>query len=155
MLVVGPDDRPEAWDQQWRRQLVENLQTVSGQLWRVGVTAIYIDGSFVETKDHPNDIDGYFECDILQLMSGDLQRSLNLLDPHKVWTWDPSERRPMKGHPKKELPMWHQYRMDLYPHYGQMSGLADSMGRLLTFADAFRLSKHCAQPRGIVRLKQG
>ena len=82
------------WDAPWREKLVDNLEVLCRQLWRIGVTDIFIDGSFVEEKDHPNDIDGYFVCDLRLLASGDLEQQLNLLDPHKVWTWDPASRRP-------------------------------------------------------------
>src|SRR5262245_9832244 len=103
-LVQAPPSHPN-WDAAWRERLVENLQILVTQLWQVGVREIFIDGSVVEDKDHPNDIDGYFVCELRELASGDLQRKLNLLDPHKVWTWDPSERRPYRGYPKKQLPM--------------------------------------------------
>ena len=89
MLVVGPGVAYPSWDEEWRARLVDNLAIMVKQLWGVGVTEIFVDGSFVEDKDHPNDIDGYFECDLMELASGRLQRALNLLDPHKVWTWDP------------------------------------------------------------------
>ena len=98
-----------------RASLVENLAVLVAQLRNVGVREVFADGSFVEDKDHPNDIDGYFVCDLQRLASGNLQRELNLIDPHKVWTWDPTERRPFRGYPKKQLPMWHQYRVELYP----------------------------------------
>jgi hypothetical protein len=52
------------------------------QLWRVGVRDIFADGSFVEDEYHPNDIDGYFVCELRRLARGQLQRELNLLDPH-------------------------------------------------------------------------
>ncbi len=81
ILVKGPANKPPTWDAAWRLTLVENLTILIRQLWKVGIEDIFIDGSFVEDKDHPNDIDGYFECDIFELISGDLQRELNLLDP--------------------------------------------------------------------------
>jgi len=86
--VIGPEEADEdsRWDTQWRRQLVENLGVLVRQLWQVGVTNVFVDGSFVENKDRPNDIDGYFECDLNRLASGELERDLNLLDPHKVWS---------------------------------------------------------------------
>src|SRR4051794_18351287 len=87
-LVVGPPAAPPTWDAEWRRTLVDNLAVMVGQLRAVGVTEIFIDGSFAEDKDHPNDIDGYFACDLTRLATGELERDLNLLDPHKVWTWD-------------------------------------------------------------------
>ena len=33
---------------------------------------------------------GISVCDLDRLKSGELTRELNLLDPGKVWTWDPS-----------------------------------------------------------------
>ena len=116
------------------------------------VTEIVIDGSFVEDKDHPNDIDGYFECDLMELATGRLQAALNALDPFKVWTWDPAARRPCRGYPKRQLPMWHTYRVELYPHYGQLSGIRDRYGHELEFPSAFRLSRRTGAARGVVKL---
>lgn len=61
-IVVGPGITRPNWDAPWRALLVDNLQILVSQLWQVGVKDIFIDGSFVEDKDHPNDIDGYFVC---------------------------------------------------------------------------------------------
>ena len=49
---------------------VGNLEILARQLWSVGIRDIYADGSFVEDKDHPNDIDGYFVCDLQPLDYG-------------------------------------------------------------------------------------
>jgi len=108
----------------------------------------------VEDKDHPNDIDGYFVCDLRRLASGELERDLNLLDPKKCWTWDPAQRRPFPGDPKRQLPMWHSYHVELYPHVGQLSGITDKYGNELEFPSAFRLSRN-GTPRGIVQLLRG
>src|SRR5207302_3752195 len=83
-LVRGPDQPQNhpRWDRAWRAFLVVNLEVLVKQLWTAGIREIFANGSFVEAKDHPNDIDGYFECDRKRLLSGDLQRELNLLDPH-------------------------------------------------------------------------
>jgi hypothetical protein len=54
--------------------LVDNLEILTRQLWQVGIREVYADGSFAEDKDHPNDIDGYFVCDLIQLSSGELTR---------------------------------------------------------------------------------
>jgi len=151
-LVSGNGVGSGTWDARWRAHLVENLATLVRQLWQIGVRDIFADGSFVEDKDHPNDIDGYFVCELKTFASGELQRQLNLLDPHKVWTWDPAERRAFRGYPKKQLPMWHQYRVELYPHYGQVSGIRDSFGNELEFPSAFRLSRRDGKPRGIVKI---
>lgn len=93
ILVAGPSNDYPNWDRSWRAKLVDNLAVLVGQLWLVGINDIFVDGSFVEDKEHPNDIDGYFVCDLKELASGMLQRKLNLLEHHKVWTWDPATRR--------------------------------------------------------------
>lgn len=114
--------------------------------------------AFAEDKDHPNDIDGYFACSLDALKSGELARRLNLLDPFKVWTWDPATRKPYRGYPKKQLPMWHRYRVELYPHVpglGIGSGIRDKFGHELEFPSAFRQSRRDGRPRGIVKIKYG
>ncbi len=155
LLVVGPTNHSPSWDADWRRQLVENLEVLVQQLWKVGIGEIFADGSFVEDKDHPNDIDGYFVTDLRRLASGDLERELNLLDPQKCWTWDPAQRRPFLGYPKRQLPMWHAYRVELYPHFGQLSGMRDPHGNELEFPSAFRLSRRDGKPRGIIQIIRG
>ena len=155
MLVTGPASHSATWDAGWRAELVEKLRVLAEQLWQVGVTELFIDGSFVENKDHPNDIDGYFVCDLKRLASGELERELNLLDPQKCWTWDPTQRRPYLGYPKWQLPMWHAYRVELYPHFGQLCGITDKYGNELEFPSAFRLSRRDGKPRGIIQLIRG
>ena len=88
-LVIGPGRRYPNWDVRWRRQLVDNLAILVGQLWEVGVQENFIGGSFVEAVDHPNDIDGCFVCDLVYFTAGELQRKLNRLDLYQVWNWDP------------------------------------------------------------------
>ncbi len=151
-LLVEGSQLSSHWDRDWRLALVENLSVMCRQLWQVGIVEIFVNGSFVEDKDHPNDIDGYFVCDFRRLASGDLQRELNVLDPHKIWTWDPASRRPYRGYPKKQLPMWHIYRVELYPHYGQSSGIRDKFGHELEFPSAFRQSRRDGKPKGIVQI---
>ena len=105
ILVRGPVVfRAPTWDSTWRGHLVDNLEVLVNQLWVAGVENIYIDGSFVEEKDHPNDIDGYFECDPADFRG--LANRLNQLDPHKCWIWDPNSRQLHKGSTKRQLPMW-------------------------------------------------
>lgn len=154
MLVTGPGAGYPAWDAGWRAKLVDNLEVLVRQLWQVGITGIFVDGSFAEDKDHPNDIDGYFECSLEHLASGRLEQELNLLDPNKAWTWDPASRRPYRGYPKKQLPMWHFYRVELYPHYGQESGIRDQHGYELEFPSAFRQSRRDGQRKGIISIRQ-
>jgi len=155
VLVRGPGRDYPAWDEAWRARLVENLSVMVRQLWQVGVTEIFVDGSFVEDKDHPNDIDGYFVRDLREFASGRLERELNLLDPHKVWIWSPSSRRQCPGQVKLQLPMWQIYRVELYPHYGQFSGILDRFGYELEFPSAFRRSRRDGKPRGIIKIVPG
>jgi hypothetical protein len=150
--LVVPSSPLESWDQDWRLQLVNNLEVMVRQLWAVGIDRIFIDGSFVEDKGHPNDIDGYFECELSYLASGRLEQDLNCLDPHKVWTWSPQSRRSSENCAKKQLPMWHFYHVELYPHFGQPSGIPDEFGNVLMFPAAFRKSRRDHRQKGIVQL---
>ena len=63
LLVVG-DGSSATWDSAWRLKLIDNLEILVNQLWSVGYKDIFLDGSFVENKDRPNDIDGYFDAKI-------------------------------------------------------------------------------------------
>ncbi len=156
MLVEGPESGYPDWDAGWRLKLVENLEVMVGQLWEVGITEIFVDGSFVEDKDHPGDIDGYFECDVVEFATGNIQRRLNELDPHKVWTWDPTSRRPYRNQTKRQLPMWHRYRVELYPHFPSLtSGIRDQFGNDLPFPSAFRLSRREYKPKGALHKNSG
>lgn len=67
LLVAGPADGYPNWDRGWRSHVVDNLEALACQLWQVGVNEIFADGSFVEDKEHPNDIDGYFVCGVSPL----------------------------------------------------------------------------------------
>ena len=154
-LVTGQGVGSSTWDGDWRLHLVDQLEVLTRQLWAEGIDHVYADGSFVEDKDHPNDVDGYFEAPLDRLASGELERALNLRDPHKCWTWRPEARRPYRGYPKQQLPMWHHYRIELYPHVpGIFSGITDKHGHELEFPAAFRRSRRCGSQRGIVRLIQ-
>lgn len=155
MLVRGPPS-VRSWDTRWRGLLVRNLDRLVRQLWKVGITEIFIDGSFVEDKSRPRDIDGYFECDKRMLATGELQRELNLLDDMKVWTWDPSQRVAVRGEHKRMLPMWVFYKIELYPHYpGMVGGVVDEDGNELEFPSAFRRSRRDGKSRGIVKIVGG
>jgi hypothetical protein len=151
IFVVGPPSS-KSWDSVWRNELVNRLEILVIQLKSLGIKSIYVDGSFVEDKDHPNDIDGYFECDLHLLASGKLERDLNLIEPDKIWTWDPMSRKSYRGYAKKQLPMWHKYRVELYPHYGQESGIKDEFGNAMTFPAAFRKSRNGDTPKGIIKI---
>jgi hypothetical protein len=154
ILVLGPGEPRDHldWDARWRHQLVRNLAVMVRQLWKVGIDDIYIDGSFVEDKDHPNDIDGYFACDPRWFASGGLEDDLNLLDPAKCWTWNHTSRRAYRGYPKLQLPMWHTYRVELYPHYTGLIAGTDEHGQPLEFPAFFRRCRRTGAPKGIVKV---
>jgi len=155
VLVEGPAPDSvwrENWDAEWRTYLTRQAETMCNQLWSVGIEEVYLDGSFAEAKAHPNDMDGYFECDAEQVATGELQRELNTIDPEKCWTWDPGERRSYRGYAKKQLPMWHAYRVELYPHYNPFTGITDEHGHPLTFPAAFRKRRRDNEPKGIVKV---
>jgi hypothetical protein len=158
ILVKGPGYGYPNWYASWRAELVDRLEILVRQLWEVGIEEVFIDGSFAEDKDHPNDIDGYFECDAERLVSGELQDELNQLDPHRTWSWDPAERRPYRGYPKQQLPMSHQYRIELYPHTPGLIAAHDHRGHALEFPSWFRLSRRPlasgAEEKGIVKLRR-
>ena len=153
-LVEGaPDDWHHGWDVAWRRQLAQNAETLVKELWESGVTNVFRDGSLVEAKAHPNDIDGYFECDIRDFASGALERRLNRRNPYGAWTWASRSRRRARGSAKKQLPMWHRYRVELYPHApGLMSGILDPFGHEMQFPSAFRQQRGSGLRKGIVQV---
>lgn len=151
LLVLGPENGAP-WDRSWREHLVNQLGIMVSQLWAVGITEIFIDGSFVEDKAHPSDIDGYFICDVMRLARGELARDLNALDQYKIWTWDNNSRRYDENSAKLQLPMWHHYKVELYPEVDQPSGIKDRYGNMLKFPAAFRQTRDTFLPKGIVKI---
>lgn len=153
ILVHGPGhDAHPAWDAEWRAFLVDNLAIMARQLWAVGIDDIFVDGSFAEDKAHPGDIDGHFVCDAQRFATGVLEQELNRLDPAKCWTWDHRARRRYRGYPKLQLPMWHAYRVELYPHFSGAIAGVDEHGQPLEFPAFFRKARGSGEAKGIVRL---
>jgi len=109
---------------------------------------IFIDGSFVEDKASPGDIDGYFVADVRTLP--DIVRELNSIDPYKIWSW--KDRIYDRNSAKWQLPMWHRYKVELYPHVGQSSGIVDEHGLEQMFPAAFRKTRDTFEPKGIVKI---
>ena len=156
LLVLGPQPKKPEWNMAWRRILVDNLEILVKQLWAVGIKSIYVDGSFVQDKGHPGDIDGCFECDWPEWISGSLARRLNEAAPKKIWTWADNSRRSVAGFRTAKLPMWRSYRIELFPHFpGRGIGLTTDDGTFLPILDAFRLIRGSSRRKGILILRQG
>lgn len=135
-----------AWDESWRSTLVDHLRVLCLQLWSVGVTDVFIDGSFCTDKAHPGDIDGYYACD-----HSSQRPKLLALDP----IWDMGKRRPNRIGQPKPL-MWHQYRIELFPLFAPpfeffSRAATGSHGQPIFFDEFFRHSR-AGTPRGIVRV---
>lgn len=111
-----------------------------------------VEFSRLEAKEHPNDIDGYFHDDLKYFDSGRLQDGVNALDPHKIWTWDQASRRRYRNYAKAQLPMWHRYRVELYPHFPGLIALRDQNGNAPQFPAAFRVRRDTNEAKGIVRI---
>ncbi len=105
MLVLGPGEPRQCptWDASWRETLVGNLAVLVRQLWQVGITEIFVDGSFAEDKDHPNDIDGYFVCGLHELASGDLQRQAKHSGSSQDLDLGPGDTTAASGLPEKAV----------------------------------------------------
>lgn len=150
LVAETPGRNPE--DTLWRRWLFGNLETLVGQLWAVGIENIYVGGSFFSNKPRPADLDGYFDCDRTAYKTRALHRALNAIDPFQAWTWRAAGRRPVPdGRPK--IPLWHHYRIELLPYYGQTaSGTFDRFGCEIDFPTMYRSIRITDDPRGIIRI---
>ena len=154
MLVTGAGAERPDWDVNWRMRLVCSLEALVGQLWEVGITSsICIGGSFVEDRNHPHDIDGYFYCDDREFLSGQLEMRLNQLDPFQAWNWDRCSRTP-DARGKMHYPLWHRYRVDLFPNIGQGTGVFDDAGNERSFYSLMRWSHRVGRLRGVILLRR-
>jgi hypothetical protein len=149
-LVTGAGVGMPSWDSGWRAELVYRLEILVRQLWTRGYDRIFVGGSFVERKEHPGDIDGFFECPLADLASGRVQASLNRLDPYHVWQWRTRLPDPATGilHPI----MWHVHRVELFPDTGRPSpGLPDQQGNPQTWSQWFRQTRQW-HSKGILQI---
>jgi hypothetical protein len=152
MLVKGPKNGSPNWNTQWRGLLVRNLRSVAKTLGYLGVEHLIIDGSFVEQKDHPNDIDAYFPISRERWVSREVERELNLRRSEDVWDWDPY-RAHIPADPRvphRKPPFWHKYRIDLFPDFSQKAIHHEHLG-WLTFKDGFRHTRS-GHPKGVVKI---
>lgn len=139
-LVTGASSRNDEWNSLWRLKLVENAEILVTQLWEAGVQKVFLDGSFVEDKCRPGDIDGYYDCDSLENFVKNISPTLRLIDT--IWDW-----REL-GKPRT----WIKYKVEFYPHYGQLAGIPDEFGNQQTFPAAFRKTRDTYQSKGIIQV---
>lgn len=157
ILVTGEEEIEGAWDTKWRLKLVKNLRVLVKQLWDEGITDIFIDGSFATDKLRPGDIDGYFVVEKPEEMidsdfENELCIRLNKHDEYNVWTWKDKDRKRPSEAEKGQLPMWWQYRVEMWPEYGQWSGQIHPITEeKLTHAQLFRVTKQ-GEEKGIIKL---
>lgn len=152
-LVSGLGVDSEHWDSGWRAELVARVGVVYDLFLRAGgVVEFWIDGSFVEAVDHPQDIDAYFTLRVPQDWLT-LPDRLNQLEGSNIWSWKDTDRRSFPGASIPKPPFWGKYRVDIYPELGRASGIFDAAGNSLTFSEAFRLQRITYRPKGIVRLR--
>ena len=104
------------------------FRAAAGNLKRAGCRTVYLDGSFVTSKDIPNDYDACWEEDGVDPA---------LLDP-VLLTFDPG-RATQKA----------QYAGELFP----ASVIADAGG--LSFLEFFQTDKDTGNPKGIISIDLG
>jgi hypothetical protein len=63
----------------------------------------------------------------------------------------PSSDAPTEDTPRNSFPSC-GYRVELYPHYDQFTGITDEHGNPLTFPAAFRKRRRDDEPKGIVKV---
>ena len=150
-LVTGEGVDAPGWAGAWRAELVDNLEPFVRQLWQVGIERIFVNGSFVTSKPRPEDIDGYWECEV-----GQFGRILiGLLQAEPSLPWDLTQR-PL-DHPSGlgKPVMWHRYRVELFPHFTDHpvpTGVRDEHGDDLFFPTLFRRDKATARPKGVIQI---
>jgi hypothetical protein len=85
-------------------------------------------------------------------VSGQLEHELNKLDPKKCWTWADAARVRSLGSAKRQLPMWHAYHVELYPHYSGLIAGRDKYGNPMEFPAFFRKTRGDDKPKGIIKI---
>ena len=154
--MINNPDRTD-WDSQRRLTLLGNFQILTEQLWDVGVDEVYIAGSFVEEKDRPNDIDGYFVADFKDIVNKNKDGLKGRLraQESKIWTWDRADLIYVPEIGKKALPMRVKYDVEMYPDYpGAFSGIRDRRNKPLGVSEAFRLCRSSGIVKGIIKTKK-
>lgn len=132
----------------WRLQLLGNLEIVVNQLYAVGLEDIWIDGSFVEAKDTPGDIDAY--VDVPRGEHQAKREALNIVSGSTLWTTKPFIT-PGLSQPK--MPLWHEYQVEMFIVDVSFCLSVPEPLRDRLVPVLFRSTKLNA-PKGIVKLKR-
>jgi hypothetical protein len=111
-----------------RRELLAGLRRAVDMLGAAGCTTLYLDGSFVTSRAHPNDYDACWAAHGVDVAL--LDRSL----------------LEYVGNRTDQAVLFHR---DLFPSHG----LADPFG--MRFLDFFQRDKFTRRPKGIVSIRIG
>ena len=108
----------------WRRMLIDGARRATENLKQAGCKTLYLDGSFVTSKERPSDFDGCW-------------------DPDGV-TWDQVDLV-LRTFRNRRAAQKAKYHGELFIS----SGLADGG---LTFLDFFQRDKDTGSPKGIIAI---
>jgi hypothetical protein len=108
-----------------RRQLLGGIERVITDLRAAGCRRLFLDGSFITSKERPNDFDGCW-----------LRTGVNLSLLHPVLLDTAYPRAAQKA----------RYGGELFPAYGDADGIGT------TYLDFFQLDKLSGKPKGILAL---
>ncbi len=137
------------WDTAWRLQLLEEFKQRYAQLAAVGITEVYIDGSYATDKYHPNDLDAYFVVP-RQLWRTSAEAALKEIDP-EFWRFetvsDPSGKR---GYPMAFL-----RHIEMFPVYQEHTpAWADFPEMIDPKIGFFRTDKWSHRAKGIIKITE-
>lgn len=137
------------WDTAWRLQLLEEFEQRYHQLASVGITEVYIDGSYATDKYHPNDMDAYFVVP-RKLWRTSAEAALKELDP-EFWRFetvsDPSG--------KSGYPMAFLRHIEMFPVYQEHTpAFADCLEMIDPKINFFRSDKWSHRTKGIIKIQE-
>lgn len=132
---LPPGIHPATWDElsakfgksPHRKDLLDGLYRAAQEFKKAGCSTLYVDGSFVTTKDQPDDFDGCWEPTGV---------NASLLDPILL------DFRPGR------LAQKVKYKGELFPSTAQ----AEAQPPHRTFLDFFQKDKNTDQPKGIIAI---
>lgn len=138
-----------SWDTAWRLQLLAEFTQRYRQLAGVGITEVYIDGSYATDKYHPNDMDAYFVVP-RKLWRTSAEAALKGLDP-EFWRFetvtDPTG--------KTGYPMAFLRHIEMFPVYQEHTpAFADCPDMIDPKINFFRTDKWSHRPKGIIKIQE-